>query len=208
MSDAAAVTAELRRTEALYPIPAWDEDRRKQRLWVLRLIRPGGVGLEAGVFRGCFSQCICEIARPRKLYLIDTWTLSGETFGWGREYTCFGTLETAVARRETELRVSLFPKVDSVIIEGFFPACADRIEEPLDWAYLDTTHQYKDTLRELEHLEQMMAPDGLILGDDWAPDPNSPHHGVYRALHEFVSRGHWEILKAGPGHQWALRRSA
>ncbi|PKQ13726.1 MAG: hypothetical protein CVT70_01860 [Alphaproteobacteria bacterium HGW-Alphaproteobacteria-1] len=208
MSDAATITEELRRTEALYPIPAWDEERRKKRLWVLRPIKPGGVGLEAGVFRGCFSQYICEIAQPRKLYLFDTWRLSGETFGWGREYTCFGKLETAVARRETELRVSLFPDVDSVIIEGFSPACADQIEEALDWAYLDTTHQYRETLLELEHLEQMIAPGGLILGDDWAPDPNSPHHIAYRAVHDFVGRGHWETIKAGPGHQWALRRSA
>ena len=121
MHDSETIRAQISETEARYPIPAWDHTRRKERLWVLRLVPPGGIGLEVGVFRGCFSESICEIAKPRKLYLVDPWTLSGETFGWGKEYTCFGTLETAVARRETELRAALYPEIEAVLIEGHVP---------------------------------------------------------------------------------------
>lgn len=206
MQDSETIRAQIAETEARYPIPAWDHTRRKERLWVLRLLPPGGVGLEVGVFRGCFSESICEIAKPRKLYLVDPWTLSGETFGWGKEYTCFGTLETAVARRETELRAALYPEVEAVLIEGLFPDCADRITEPLDWAYIDSSHRYDETRRELESLQHMVRPEGLILGDDWAPDPDNIHHGVYRAVNDFVAQGGWEIVKAGPGMQWAIRR--
>ncbi|MET4128802.1 hypothetical protein [Roseovarius sp. MBR-6] len=46
MGDIDTDLAELREAEAKYPIPAWDIERRTARLWGLRLLAPGGVGLE------------------------------------------------------------------------------------------------------------------------------------------------------------------
>ena len=187
-------------------MPKWDQERYAKRLWVLDLLDKGGVGVEVGVFRGQFSAHICARAKPRKLYLIDPWTLTGETFGWGKEYTSFGTLRTAVAREEAELRTALYPTVETVMIEGFFPQCANQITETLDWAYLDSSHQYDRTLTELAALEPMLKPDGIIAGDDWNTNPESPHYGVSQAVKEVVAQGQWELIKAGPGLQWANRR--
>lgn len=198
----------IRQTEEKFPIPQWDLDRLNGRLWVLRLLPQGGIGMEVGVFRGCFSEEICRIARPKKLYLVDPWTKLGETFGWGKEYTCFDTLTTLAARTETELRVSQYPETESVIIEGSFPDCKDQIAEPLDWAYLDASHKYDRTLWELNQLEKIIKPGGYILGDDWHPNPEHQHHGVYQAVQEFVAKSDWEIIKAGPGSQWAMRRAS
>jgi SAM-dependent methyltransferase len=203
-----ALFARIRDTEARFPIPEWDTRRLPARRWVVEMLPKGGVGLEVGVFRGCFSALICEVVQPKKLYLVDPWTTLGDTFGWGKEYTNFDTLTTRAAREEAEARVALFPDVETVIIEGTYPACRDRIEEPLDFAYLDASHKFGATLAELRALARQVKPDALILGDDWHPDPEHQHHGVFRAVNEFCETDGWELIRAGPGAQWAIRRKA
>ena len=44
-----------------------------------------------------------------------------------------------------------------------------------------------------------------MLGDDWRPDPGDPHHGVFRAVHELVRAGVWDLVRADEHAQWALR---
>ncbi|MFN4153525.1 MAG: class I SAM-dependent methyltransferase [Paracoccaceae bacterium] len=198
----------IRASETRFPMPPGEMGRLEARRWILNMVAPGSTGIEIGVFRGHFSGLICEVARPRKLYLVDPWTKLGETFGWGKAYTNFDTLTTEAAKTEAIARVSRFPAVDAVFIEDTFPACAAQITGPLDFAYLDASHKYGPTLNELMHLKDMMAPGGLILGDDWAPDPQNQHHGVFLAVQDFTRNSGWDIVAAGPGAQWALRRRA
>jgi len=205
-SEPDASYASLMDTEMAYPIPAHETKRLEQRRWVLKHAKPRGVDLEVGVFRGSFSEVICREASPKTLILVDGWTLTGDTFGWDDAYTCFGTLPTKVARDETERRMQKFPDTQAVLIEGWFSACVDQIPEPLDWAYLDAGHQYDSTLYELKALDRLVKPDRTILGDDWNPDPENKHHGVYRAVIDFVTTHDWNLICAGPGLQWAIRR--
>lgn len=192
--------------EARFPMPPGEISRLAARRWILNYVPTGGTGIEIGVFRGHFSSLICDVVRPRKLYLVDPWTKLGETFGWGKAYTNFDTLTTEAAKAEATARIAQFPDIQSVIIEDTFPACSAQITEPLDFAYLDASHKYKPTLNELVHLKDMMAPGGVILGDDWAPDPQNQHHGVFLAVQEFTRNSDWQIVAAGPGAQWALSR--
>jgi hypothetical protein len=196
----------IARTESRYPMPRAEIERLQARKWILNLVSPGGVGAEIGVFRGHFSALICQLARPRKLYLIDPWTTLGPTFGWGKGYTNFDTLTTEAARDEAIARVAQFPDVETVFVEDSYPRCAARITDALSFAYLDASHKYKPTLSELANLKDQMTPDGIILGDDWAPDPNNQHHGVFLAVQEFTRHSDWQIIAAGPGAQWAIRR--
>lgn len=192
--------------ERRFPMPEGEIKRLEARKWILSYAKPGGIGAEIGVFRGHFSILICEIVRPRKLYLIDPWTKIGPTFGWGKAYTNFDTLTTEAARDEATARVALFPQIESVVIEDVYPTCAAQIKEPLDFAYLDAGHKYENTAYELKHLDAQMAPDGIILGDDWYADPTNIHHGVFRAVQDFTRQTDWQIIAAGRGGQWALRR--
>lgn len=48
----------------------------------------------------------------------------------------------------------------------------------------------------------------MIIGDDWRPDRGHPHHGVSRAVRDFVREAPRERVAAGPGAQWSLRRRA
>lgn len=206
MPDISNADALITRVETDFPMPQRELDRLAQRRWILRYARSGGIGAEIGVFRGHFAETICQLLTPRKLYLIDPWTKLGRTFGWGKEYTAFDTLPTALARDEARARVQRYTGGDAVLVEDHFPACRAVLIEPLDFAYLDASHDHDKTLDELHALTGHMAPDGVILGDDWQINPGHQHHGVFRAVQAFSRRSDWQIIAAGPGGQWALRR--
>ena len=206
MMNAETPFARVSRLDAPWPMPEGEMRRLDARRWILTILPKGGVGAEIGVFRGHFSAQICGVAQPRKLYLVDPWTVYGPTFDWPGAYTNDGKLPTATARDQAVARVAQYPSVETVVIEGYYPAVAPQIAEPLDFAYLDSSHKYEDTLVELRHLQTQVKPGGLILGDDWMPDPGAVHHGVFRAVQDFVQDSDWQIMVAGPGAQWAIRR--
>ena len=47
--------------------------------------------------------------------MVDAWDIFGKTYGWGKEYTCNGTLPTKVARKEAEDRTINFKDRREVI---------------------------------------------------------------------------------------------
>ena len=194
--------------EARFPLPENEYKRLKARRWIFDRVPKGGVGAEIGVFRGHFSEMICEVLSPRRFYLVDPWTLQGERYSWGGAYFNEGRLPTAVARDQALMRVKAFAEVEPVLVEGFFPDCAAQIPEKLDFVYLDASHKYEPTLRELRALEPMVKPGGVIFGDDWWPNPKAPHHAVFRAVQDFISESDWEVRAAGPAGQYALGRRA
>ncbi|MGO9802329.1 MAG: class I SAM-dependent methyltransferase [Steroidobacteraceae bacterium] len=198
---------ELMLSQYHYPFPRAELTRTEARRWILEHASPGGVGAEVGVFRGHFSEAILEQLVPSKFYLIDPWENLGEFFGWKDAYTNLGTLPTRVARRDAELRAAKFPNTETVFIQGTFPECKASIREPLDWIYIDASHQYESTLREITESAEILKPGGVILGDDFYPDRGSLHHGVFRAVNAFVKSGLFEFIASGPGGQWCLRRT-
>jgi hypothetical protein len=193
--------------------PADDLARLEQRRWVLAHARFGGVGAEFGVFRGHFAAEIAEALRPSKLYLVDPWTLQGERFDWGdepyiRTYTNDNRLTTEQALSDARLRVAPFrDELDIEFAEDYTVEFCSRLSTQLDFAYIDTSHDYGATLDELEAVSRVLAEDGVIMGDDWQPDPGHPHHGVMRGVNDFVRYRDFEIVAAGPAYQWCIRRT-
>lgn len=204
--DLDAIRAQLDRGQREFPFPAGEMKRLAARRWIFNHVPRGGVGAEIGVFRGHFSELICEVLAPRKLYLIDPWTRAGEIFGWGADYTLDGTLPTALARDEARLRTALYPAVETVLVEDRFPDCAGLITEPLDWLYLDASHHFAPTLNELRAAADLLKPEGVIFGDDWKTTPKNPRNKVREACHAFLRESDFEIIAAGPGGQWCMRR--
>jgi len=46
------------------------------------------------------------------------------------------------------------------------------------------------------------------MGDDWHPDPFHQHHGVFKAVNEFIKNNPgWEIVACGYTAQWCIRRN-
>jgi Methyltransferase domain len=204
---ASLIAGELAENQSKYPFPSWSLASTRSRQWILTGIAGGGVGAEVGVFRGHFSEVILSTLAPRKFFMIDPWTKLGEFFPWADEYTAFGKLPTALARREAQLRAAKFPGTQTVIIEEKFPACISQIDELLDWIYIDSSHKYSETLQELKAAASILKPDGVIIGDDFYPDRTAYHHGVFRAVNEFVKTGPYEFVAGGPNAQWLLRRT-
>ncbi len=185
-------------------------ERLEKRKWILAYAGKNAVGAEIGVFRGHFSAVLAEVLQPQKLFLVDPWRRLGPDFGWGAHssYTGFGKLTTDYAYRDTLRRVGGYKHIDIRVVERFAEEFLGTLEEKLDWVYLDASHKYESTLKELELIDAVLEQDGVIIGDDWQPARNHQHHDVFRAVHEFIRTRPYEIVAAGPAGQWCLRRSA
>lgn len=203
------------------PVPA-DEDtfpeeevaRTKLRGWILRYARPGAVGAEFGVFRGHFAAEIAERVRPRKLYLVDPWRKLGERFDWpdrpefDARYTNFNRLTTRQAFADARYRMQSFAGQTEVeFVEDFAVVFCERLSSRLDFAYIDAQHDYDSALTDLKAVSQVIADDGVIMGDDWIDDPEHPHAGVLRAVNDFIRAHPWELVAAGLEGQWCIRRT-
>jgi hypothetical protein len=187
-------------------IAAGDRLGRPRRWRYLEQLPKGGVGVEVGVFRGEYSRHILRVAKPRELHLVDAWwTLFGERYpAWG-SYTDYGRLTTRQAYEDTVRRtrgkpVEIHVGNDLEILAGF-------PDGYFDWAYLDASHMYEETVAELELLRVKVR--GPIMGDDWITDREHMNFGVVPAVHEFCERYGWEL---GPLDemfgQWMIRPGA
>lgn len=167
-------------------------------------IPSGGVGAELGVYKGYFTRTLLDVLAPETIHLIDPWYVLGARWEWA-----FGdrsTVEALVgilrtyAPELTSGRAVLHIGDDTEVLRTF----PDRY---FDWVYLDTTHDYSHSCKELELLAVKVKTDGVIAGDDWQSDPTHVHHGVCRAVREFVECEPYELIYADDvNKQWAIRR--
>lgn len=169
-------------------------NRKRQDL--TRFVPPGGVGAEIGVNTGRFAHALAKGARPRRLYLVDAWwTLPTEPSATTRD-----------AHRRTCERMKWWIDRDivHVIVKRSVAALSEFEDHHLDWAYLDASHNYAETLAELELLAAKVKPDGLIGGHDFN---TRRHPGVFRALTEFLNEHREYVLVYQDNfQQWGIRR--
>jgi hypothetical protein len=177
---------------------------RPRRWRYLEMLPEGGIGAEIGVFRGEYTPDILRVARPRELHLIDGWwELYGERYpDWGA-ITDYGKLETRQAYEETKRRTRGKPVKFHIGDDlAILPTFEDHF---FDWVYLDTSHQYEHTLKELEILARKVR--GLIVGDDWRNDPDArdANAGCARAVRAFCEQSDWTLLEPDPVClQWSI----
>lgn len=167
------------------------------------VIPPGGIGAECGVFKGEFSQALLDLLAPRKLYLIDPWYLMTREWHWGTGDRSTISAVCGILRRFEDELVSGRVVLQ---IDDDLHALSQLPDHHLDWAYLDSTHGYGATVKELALLRRKVRPNGIIAGHDWQPDPAHKHHGVCKAVREAVARSEFElVLVDAPTIQWAVR---
>ena len=168
------------------------------------------VGAELGVFRGVFSEYILKNSKIKKLYMVDAWDIFGETYGWGDDYTCNGTLPTSVARKEAEDRTINF-KDRREVITSLSQNFLNNTDIKFDWLYVDATHDFNNVYHELKiiHERNLINEDGFIILDDFKINENSPHYGVFQAIRKFCKDFPFEIIFANPfgSHQCVLRKT-
>ncbi len=190
-----------------YSFPDAEIERLQHRIWILKYLRPNTIGAEIGVFRGHFSEKIVEYAKPKKLYLVDPWTLQGDRFSFSSPYTDDGRLPTAYAREEAKARMKRYSGTETIFSEMYSTDFFHDLSEELDFVYLDSSHRYKNTMEELLAADKVLSRNGVIIGDDWHPRPGHRHHGVFLAVNEFVKENEYEFVAAGQGSQYCIRRA-
>jgi Methyltransferase domain len=177
---------------------------------ILKLIPRGSIGAELGVFCGNFSLALVALTQPARLHLVDPWWKANGDFyaDWGT-YTDFGKLGTKHAYALTIDNLMRIKREGDVHIHNEFSAewLATIPEAYLDWAYIDSSHAYEQTLEELHLLERKVKKSGLIFGDDFYPDETHVHHGVYRAVQKFTRDSPYDLVYADANMQWAIKPS-
>ena len=177
---------------------------RPRRWRFLEWLPKDAVCAEIGVFKGDFSRDILRRTKPRELHLIDGWwTTEGKTFDHPWWYAEQGAADTRSAYREVQALAAQHPVCtvhvgDDLKILPTFP------EHYFDWVYLDTSHMYEQTVRELEELRRVVKPTGIIAGDDWFTDPDHVYHGVCRAVTEYCERYGGQVVADDEWNQWAV----
>jgi hypothetical protein len=171
---------------------------------VAELLPKGGVGAELGVYKGRFSPVLLQVSEAKQLHLVDPWYLLTPEWHWGvGDRSTVNALRRILRRFRNEIEAG---RVE-VHVGNDLDVLRRMADHSLDWAYLDSSHAYGHTVDELALLDRKVRPGGVIAGDDWQPDPDHPHHGVHRAVTEFLQANGYELRYADVGNrQWAISR--
>jgi len=183
------------------------QTRLKQRRidFIVKILPKGGVGGELGVYKGHLSGMLFHYTNSRKLHLIDPWYMLQPNWDWGagNQSTVDGLIGILKRYKHYIEQGRMVVHVgDDCEVLASFP------DQYFDWVYIDSSHEYDHTKRELELLSRKVKHDGVIAGDDWQPEQHHRHHGVYKAVTEFMEGNSYELIYSNAENlQWAIKRS-
>jgi len=174
----------------------------------LKILPRYSVGAELGVFKGEFSEQILKKVKPREFHMIDVWWHTyGDVFpDWGA-YTDFGKLRTRDAYEQASKTAAKFKTRTEIHVGEDLDILNEFPDQFFDWVYVDSSHAYEHTRKELSVIDRKIKPTGMITGHDWQPDPAHIHHGVYKAVREFCDQFQWKIFYLDRHTQWALKKA-
>jgi hypothetical protein len=133
------------------------------------------VGCELGVFEGAFSKILINTNKFKKLYLVDTF--EGIVHGSKEKIYTDGAVLFDYVKKifANNTNVDII-KQDSIAFLNSMP------ENSLDFVYIDTTHKYEQSIKELNAARRAVKSGGLICGHDYMKER---FPGVCQAVEEF-----------------------
>lgn len=150
---------------------------------LIEALPKGGIIAEVGVDMGDFSQKILTISNPTHFHLVDLWPPS----------VVRNDRYSAVANRfQKEIDqglVSLHRGDSEETMAGF-------ADHTFDWIYLDTTHLYDKTVRELAICAKKVKPGGWLCGHDYTLGSwkDGVRYGVIEAVNDFCNTHGWDLV--------------
>ena len=173
----------------------------KRRQHFLKLLPQKAVCAELGVAKGVFSRNILKICDPKKFYMVDPyWKVYGDTLWNGIETMHYfkGALDR-IREHDNWGCATIVIEYDTVFL-------SDLADNFFDWVYVDTTHTYEDTLKELKLLRRKVKDDGYICGHDYGRSPKHHHFGVTKAVTEWLSDNEdYELYLVDNFSDWIIR---
>lgn len=150
---------------------------------LLNYLPKNGIIAELGVDKGDFSNKIITITHPKKLYLIDIW-------------------DSEVHNRNKMLYVKKRFKEEInagqvIVIRGASEKELGKFENGyFDWVYIDTSHNYKQTIKELDLCRIKVKDGGIIAGHDYCQGNinEALAYGVVQAVNQFCIEYDWELI--------------
>jgi hypothetical protein len=173
--------------------------------FIERVLPKNGIGAELGVFKGHLSPILLKHSKATKLHLIDPWYFLTARWAWagGNQSTVDALIKVLKTfKNEIEDGRILIHVGDDLQVLATFP------DQYFDWVYIDSSHMYEHTMHELQMLASKVKDNGVIAGDDWQPEPNHRHHGVYKAVNEFIVSEEYRLIYSDRENmQWAIKKS-
>lgn len=147
------------------------------------LMASNGIVAEVGVDEGNYSEEILSITKPKILHLIDTW--GSKRFGDDKFNKVQNRFAAEVDQGQVVMQRGISWEELQKLPDSYF-----------DWIYLDTSHTYEDTAKELEVSRRKVKPDGVISGHDYTIGniKRALPYGVIQAVNEFCINHDWEMI--------------
>lgn len=180
--------------------------REEYLLELKKLLPENCYAVEIGVLYGDFSKQILEILKPAKLFLIDPYTKNEIMYkGLGNLSTAYSTEEDYYNVLERFKDEITYEKV--VVDRNYsYNSVASFPDNSIHFLYLDGSHLFEDTKRDLNEWLPKMKQDSIISGHDYI---NIGNFGVIKAVDEFLNEHGFEIIIYNQnGGDWALKKVA
>ena len=148
------------------------------------------VGAEIGVLDGLHSENMLKTLQLKKLYLIDPYISYKETY----DGAISDEYDDNWAKEIAHKRLSRFSEKIEFIEKTSDDAVKD-IKEPLDFVYIDGSHNYENVLRDIQNYYKKVKVGGVVGGHDFRAG-----FGVPKAVIEFAEKN--KIKLDGIENDW------
>jgi predicted O-methyltransferase YrrM len=181
---------------------------------ILDLVKPNFV-IEVGTWKGASAIHMADVLAMQgnkdfTILCIDTWLGSIEHYiidpsnpTWGLSERVFGVPTTYyqflsnVCRRGLQENIVPFPNTSAIAYQWFV------MQESLqaDFIFIDADHSEDECYLDIKRWYEMLAPGGVMAGDDFDP----AFHGVIAAVNKFSREMHLKFIRTEYRH-WMIQK--
>jgi len=167
---------------------------------ILQYLPQNSVCAELGVYTGRFASMILRFSKPKRLYLVDPYWKIGHNDFWSKDNP-----ERALSSAIVRLRKWDNDNVAVLVTDFDYLFLQDLPDKYFDWVFLDSSHRYEDTLKELEIIAPKIKDGGFIAGHDWQDKIGHRHAGVKKAICEWLDiHSEYELIIRDSKTHWII----